>query len=64
MSDQYQVSSNPHIRSRSTTGGIMMAVILALLPATGFGIYNFGTRAALVITVTISAAIITEYPWG
>ena len=42
----------------------MMAVILALLPATGFGIYNFGTRAALVIAVTISAAIITEYLFG
>ena len=36
MSERMKVSSNPHIRSRVTTNGIMLAVIIALMPATGF----------------------------
>ena len=54
------VSSNPHIRSKVTTNGIMLAVIIALMPATGFGIYNFGPRALAVILVTIASTVLTE----
>lgn len=64
MSDLFKVSSNPHVRSRSTTGGIMMMVVLALLPAAGFGIYNFGIRAALVILVTVCSTVLTEFLFG
>ena len=64
MSELFKVSSNPHIRSRVATNGLMMAVIIALMPATGFGIYNFGTRALAVITVTIASTILTEYFFG
>lgn len=64
MSELYHVSSNPHVRASETTGGIMMFVILALLPAAGYGIYNFGPRAALVIVVTIVSAVITEFLFG
>lgn len=56
----YQVSSNPHVRSKSTTGSIMLMVIIALLPAAGFGIYNFGLKALLLIAVTICFAVGTE----
>lgn len=61
MSDLMKVSSNPHIRSKSSTAGIMLAVIIALLPAAGFGIYNFGTNALVLILVTITATVLTEY---
>lgn len=64
MSDLMKVSSNPHIRSKSTTSGIMLAVIIALLPATGFGIYNFGTDALLLILVTVSSTVLTELLFG
>ncbi len=64
MSELYKVSSNPHIRSRMTTGGIMLAVIVALMPATGFGIYNFGPRALAVILVTVASTVLTEYLYG
>lgn len=64
MSELYKVSSNPHIRSKVSTNGLMMAVILALMPATGFGIYNFGPRALAVIAVTIGSTILTEYFFG
>ncbi len=64
MSELLKVSSNPHIRSKVTTNGIMLAVIVALMPATGFGIYNFGPRALAVILVTVASTVITEYLFG
>lgn len=64
MSDLFKVSSNPHVRSKVSTNGIMFAVIIALLPATGFGIYNFGIRALVVILVTVAACVLTEFLFG
>lgn len=62
MSEQLKVSSSPHIRSKETTGNIMLWVIIALLPATFFGIYNFRvTHAWLLVIVTTAAAVLTEY---
>ena len=64
MSELFKVSSNPHIRSKVTTSGIMLAVILALMPATGYGIYNFGARAAAVVLVTVASTVLTEFLFG
>lgn len=55
-----KVSSNPHIRSKVTTGNIMIVVILALLPATGFGIYNFGIWALWHVLITVTTCVLTE----
>ncbi|NTV77762.1 MAG: RnfABCDGE type electron transport complex subunit D [Clostridiales bacterium] len=60
MKDLMKVSSNPHVRSIATTGSIMFAVIIALLPATVFGIYNFGFDALVLIVVTITSAVLAE----
>ena len=64
MSELYKVSSNPHIRSKAATNGLMLAVAIALMPATGFGIYNFGPRALAVIMVTVASTVLTEYFFG
>ena len=64
MSDLLKVSSNPHIRSKATTNGIMTAVIIALLPAAGFGIFNFGIRALFVILTTVASTVLTEFLFG
>ena len=61
MSEQYNISASPHIRSKVTTGSIMGYVILALLPATVFGIYRFGLSALLVVVITTASAVLTEY---
>lgn len=62
MGENLKISSSPHIRSRETTGNIMLWVIIALLPATAFGIYNFrDTHAWLVVILTTAAAVLTEY---
>lgn len=60
MNEKLKVSSNPHVRSRVSTSQIMLAVILALLPAAGFGIYNFGIKALILIVVTIASCVLTE----
>ena len=61
MSDMYHVSSSPHVRSKDTTGRIMLYVIIALLPASLFGIYNFGWNALLLIVLTILSCVASEY---
>lgn len=54
------VSSSPHIRSKLTTSSIMFIVILGLLPATGYGIYQFGLNAAVIIAISIASCVLTE----
>ena len=44
-----------------STDKIMLCVIIALLPATVFGIFNFGPRALAVIVVTIASCFVSEY---
>ncbi len=61
MSDMLHVSSNPHVRSKVTTSSIMLAVVIALLPAAGFGVYNFGFHALLLIIITIASCVGTEF---
>ncbi len=60
MSDLMKVSSNHHVRSRVTTSNIMLAVVIALLPAAGFGIYNFGLDALILIFITVASCVLTE----
>jgi len=61
MSNLMKVSSNPHVRSKESTSSIMLLVVIALLPTTGFGIYNFGVRAAFHVIITIAACVLTEF---
>ena len=58
MDKLLNVSSNPHIRSKTTTSSIMFTVVVALLPATGFGIFRFGLDALILIAVTVASACI------
>lgn len=61
MNEHYNISSSPHIRSKVTTSSIMLYVIIALLPATIFGVYTFGVPALLVVLITTASAVLTEY---
>lgn len=61
MSDLYQVSSSPHVRSKISTDKIMLLVVIALMPSTLFGIYNFGFRAAILIMATILSCVVSEF---
>ncbi|MBQ1171561.1 MAG: RnfABCDGE type electron transport complex subunit D [Lachnospiraceae bacterium] len=61
MSDFMKVSSNPHIRSKMSTQIIMLCVVIALLPTTVFGIYNFGLNAFILVIVTVLSCVLFEY---
>ncbi len=64
MSNLYKVSSNPHVRDNNTTTSIMLDVIIALIPATIFGVYNAGDNAlhaALLILVCVGSAVFFEF---
>ncbi|MCI5994578.1 MAG: RnfABCDGE type electron transport complex subunit D [Blautia sp.] len=63
MSDLLNVSSNPHIRSHDTTAKIMLMVVIALLPASAFGIFHFGLHALLLILISIATCVLTEYTY-
>ena len=63
MSEQYQVSVSPHVRDKATTRNIMLYVILALLPAAIFGIFNFGLHALLILVITPAACVAAEYAY-
>ncbi len=61
MSDLMKVSSNPHIRSKAGTSNIMLCVVLALMPAAAFGVYNFGINALLLILITVASCVFSEF---
>ena len=54
-------TSNPHIRSNETTRSIMLDVIIAMLPALAFAIFNFGLRALTLTAVSVVACIFWEW---
>lgn len=64
MSELYNVTSSPHIRAKDNTSRIMLYVIIALLPATVFGIINFGPRALGIVVVTIASCVVSEYVYN
>ena len=39
----------------------MMWVVIALLPTTGFGIYNFGLDALIIILLSVGSAVLAEF---
>ena len=63
MKDLYNVSASPHVRSGVTTRSIMRDVAIALIPASAFGVYQFGFKAFLVLLTSVASACICEFLW-
>lgn len=66
LSNLINVSAAPHVRSKVTTASIMRDVVIALLPATVFGIWNaqrygLGLNAFLLMAVCVIFCVATEY---
>ena len=62
MNENYHVSASPHIRDKIKSSNIMLLVVIALLPATVFGIWNFRHENAWILVVaTTAAAVLAEY---
>lgn len=60
MEHKLIISSSPHIRSKRTTSSIMRDVVIALLPATIFGVYIFGIKALMIVLVSVFTAVLAE----
>ena len=54
-------SSSPHIHSVENTRSIMLDVIIAMLPALFWAIYNFGFKALLSVVVSVVACLFWEW---
>lgn len=54
------VSPSPHAHKAVTTASVMKDVLIALLPATIWGIYIFGIRAALVVLLCVVSSVVFE----
>ena len=59
--DLLTVSPSPHMKDDVTTGRIMLKVIVALLPAAIWGVYAFGTRAAVILALSVVSAVLFEF---
>lgn len=51
----------PHIRGQLSTVKIMSYIILALIPAGIYGVWNYGLNAGLVILATCVSAVAVEF---
>lgn len=61
LDTMFRVSSNPHVRAKDTTSRIMLYVVISLLPATLFGVFNFGFHALLLVIITVLTTVLAEY---
>jgi len=62
MSDKQRIlGSSPHAFSPVDTPRIMLSVVIALVPATAYGIYLYGLPALGVVVTSIAAAVLSEF---
>ena len=61
MANNLIVSTSPHLHSGASTKKIMLDVLIALAPATVAAVVLFGLKALLLIAVTITAAVLSEF---
>jgi len=60
MNESLIVSIGPHVRDRISTGRIMWAVNLSLIPAGAAGVFIFGLKSLFIIITSVAAAVISE----
>lgn len=63
MKHLFHVSASPHIRSGASTATIMRDVAIALIPASAFSVYWFGFQAFVVLLVSVTSCVLSEYLW-
>ena len=61
MDNSVVISTPPHVKSKRTTKGIMLDVIIALIPAAVMGIVYFGVNAFVLELTAVLAAVATEF---
>jgi electron transport complex protein RnfD len=55
------LSTSPHIKSNESVRKIMVSVIITLLPAAAFSVYQFGLYVLAMYVVSVSTCLVSEY---
>lgn len=58
--EKLSVSPSPHLRTLDTVRSVMLDVLIALAPATAWGVYRFGVRALCIILISVMSAVVSE----
>lgn len=58
---KYVISSSPHLRDNVSTKSIMQDVCIAMLPACAAGVLFFGYRSAIILALSVAAAVLSEW---
>ena len=61
MEKLLNVSSSPHVRNKITTQNLMFDVAIAMIPASVYGVWQFGMHALLVQIATVVSCVLSEY---
>ena len=61
MSKLLNVSSSPHVRCGVSTKNLMYDVAIAMLPATIWGVMQFGIYSLIVVVATVLSCVLSEY---
>ncbi|QNL43966.1 RnfABCDGE type electron transport complex subunit D [Oscillibacter hominis] len=56
-------TSSPHIRSAENTKSIMLDVIIAMIPALAFAVYNFGWGALTLTVISVIGCMFWEWAY-
>jgi len=56
-----KVSSSPHVKSPVSTTHLMLDVIIALMPALIWSVFNFGLRALNITVISVLFCVLFEY---
>lgn len=61
MAKLWNVSSSPHARHADTTSKIMFDVAIAMVPASLYGVWQFGLKALMILIVSVLSCVLSEY---
>ena len=61
MTEDHIVGTSPHIRDEIIASRIMWAVVIALIPVSGMGIYFFGWNVLILILASVITAVLTDF---
>lgn len=59
--DRHLVSPSPHVHASTTTTGIMLDVVLALMPAVLVSVVFYGLAELLILAVSVCSCVLIEW---
>lgn len=60
MDNKLLITPSPHITKQNSTNAMMLAILFALVPSAMYGVIVFGTRALLIIGISVVSAYLFE----